>query len=153
MEKPYRGAALRVDAAVHPSRVPVVIFALLGMLWTLALLADLLWWHYALLLAVCALTGYLTQTRWQVIHLSQPPLSQGLHTGWQLLIAQSPRPALWQAQLLGARHYGWAVHLDFMVQEPYPRRLSFLLYADQFSDTDWYALGILARSISAHTNG
>ena len=153
MANPYNSdtltpTCLRVDAAIHPSRYyrPVVTLGFLVVLWVLALLAGLLWWHYVLLLAACAFTLYFLPSGLRIQHISQPPLNRPLTEHWQLLVQTSPRPIIWQAKLLSAQHYGKAVRLSFMCIEPKVRPLSLIIYVDQLSAADWYALSVLAYS-------
>lgn len=140
--------SLRVDVAIRPSHCYRLIMTLgfLLALGLLALLANLLWWQYALLLIACVLTLYFLQPRTRIQHISQPPLHRPLTDNWQLVVQTEPRPIIWQAKLLSAQHYGRVMRLRFMRVEPDVRPLSLILYADQVSAADWYALSVLAQS-------
>lgn len=140
--------SLRVDAEIYPSRYyrPVMTLGFLLVLWLLALLAHLLWWQYVLLLIACVFALYFLQPGTRIQHISQPPLDRPLTDNWQLVVQTEPRPIIWQAKLLGAQHYGRAMRLRFMRVEPDVRPLSLILYADQVSAADWYALSVLAQS-------
>ncbi|MDN5566810.1 MAG: hypothetical protein L0G25_08375 [Psychrobacter sp.] len=139
--------ALRIDAAVKPSsHLRLLLYVtLIGTLILLAWFAQLFLWQYLVIAIVTALVvSYLALSRPIVLHLSQPPLSQRLNQGWQLLMHTSRGDALWQAELIAVQRYQLLVHLQFKVVEPQSKLLSITIFRDQMNPTQWQALNILA---------
>ena len=140
-------SALRVDAAVKVSshwRLLLYV-TLLGALVLLTWFAGLSLWQYIVILIMTALViSYLALSRPIVLHLSQPPLSQRLNQGWQLLMRTSHGDALWQAELITVQRYSLLIHLQFRVVEPYNKLLSVTVFRDQLSPLQWQALNVLA---------
>ncbi len=138
---------LRIDAAVKPSsHLRLLLYiALIGTLMLLAWFAQLSLWQYLVIAIVTSLVvSYLALSRPIVLHLSQPPLSQRLNQGWQLLMHTSRGDALWQAELIAVQRYQLLVHLQFKVVEPQSKLLSITIFSDQITPTQWQALNILA---------
>ena len=140
-------SALRVDAAVKVSshwRLLLYV-TLFGALVLLTWFARLSLWQYIVILIMTALViSYLALSRPIVLHLSQPPLSQRLNQGWQLLMRTSRGDALWQAELITVQRYSLLIHLQFRVVEPYNKLLSVTVFRDQLSPLQWQALNVLA---------
>ena len=111
----------------------------------LAWFAQLSLWQYLVIAIVTSLVvSYLALSQPIVLHLSQPPLSQRLNQGWQLLMHTSRGDALWQAELIAVQRYQLLVHLQFKVVEPQSKLLSITIFSDQITPTQWQALNILA---------
>lgn len=139
--------SLRIDAAVKArSYLRLLIYiTLIGTLILLALFAQLSLWQYLFVFIVTALVvSYLALSRPIVLHLSQPPLSQRLNQGWQLLMHTSRGDALWQAELISVQRYQLLIHLQFKVVEPRSKLLSITIFRDQMTPTQWQAINILA---------
>lgn len=139
--------ALRIDAAIKAnSRWRLLLYStLLGALTLLALFANLSLWQYLVILILTVLViGYLAVSRPILLHLSQPPLSQRLNQGWQLLMRSKRGDELWQAELISVQRYQLLVYLQFKVVEPREKLLSITIFRDQIDPLDWQALNILA---------
>ena len=138
---------LRIDAAVKAdSHWRLLLYnILLGALILLAWFAKLSLWQYLVILIVTVLViSYLAVSRPIVLHLTQPPLSQRLNLGWQLLIRTKRGDELWLAELISVQRYHLSVHLQFKVVEPRVKLLTLTIFRDQTSPLHWQALNILA---------
>ena len=140
--------SLRIDTAIQPASYLRVLFymSLTSAMVILAWLASLNVWQYvAILIVAAAVTGYLILSRPVLLHMSQPPLSQRVDRGWQLMIRTSRGDELWQAEMVKVHNYGWAMSFEFNIVEPYQRSLSMTIFRDQVSDNQWRELNILAN--------
>lgn len=116
----------------------------------LAWLANLSLLQYVVLLVICvAVVSYLALSRPILLHLSQPPLSQRVNQGWQLLMRTSRGDTLWQAKLRTVQRYHWIISCEFIIVEPYQRSLSVTIFRDQVSAEEWRELSVLANVIPA----
>lgn len=139
---------LRIDTAIRPtSHLRFFLYmSLTAVLVLLAWLAPLVLWQYVFVLVVAAtVVIYLTMSRPIVLHLSQPPLSQRMDRGWQLLLRSGRGDELWQAQLNAVHRYQWLIVFEFMITEPYHRALTVSVFRDQVSPEQWRELNILAN--------
>jgi len=139
---------LRIDTAIQPASYLRVLFymSLTSAMVILAWLASLNIWQYVVILIVAAaVTGYLILSRPVLLHMSQPPLSQRVDRGWQLMIRTSRGDELWQAQMVDVHNYRWAMIFEFDIVEPYQRSLSRTIFRDQVSAEQWRELNILAN--------
>lgn len=139
--------SLRIDTPIQPtSYLRLLLYAVLAsILLLLAWSAGLLLWQYVFVLIVTALIiSYLALSRPILLHISQPPLSQRLSQGWQLLMRTSHGDALWQADLIKVQRYQLLIHFQFRVVEPYRKLWSVTVYRDQMSCAQWQQLNILA---------
>ncbi len=139
--------ALRIDAAIKAnSHWRLLLYSILhGALILLAWFANLSLWQYLVILILTVLViGYLAVSRPIVLHLSQPPLSQRLNLGWQLLMRSKRGDELWQAELISVQRYQLLVYLQFKVVEPRAKSLSITIFRDQMDPLHWQALNILA---------
>ena len=144
--------SLRIDTAIQPaSYLRVLLYmSLASAMVILAWLATLSVWQYIIILIVAAaVTGYLILSRPRLLHMSQPPLSQRVDRGWQLMIRTSRGDELWQAQMVDVHNYRWAMSFEFDIVEPYQRSLSITIFRDQMSAEQWRELNILANVSSA----
>ncbi|MDN3453954.1 MULTISPECIES: hypothetical protein [unclassified Psychrobacter] len=140
--------SLRIDTAIKPASYLRVLFymSLTSAMVILAWLASLNIWQYVVILIVAAaVTGYLILSRPVLLHMSQPPLSQRVDRGWQLMIRTSRGDELWQAQMVDIHNYRWAMIFEFDIVEPYQRSLSMTIFRDQVSAEQWRELNILAN--------
>lgn len=140
--------SLRIDTAIQPASYLRVLFymSLTSAMVILAWLASLNIWQYVVILIVAAaVTGYLILSRPVLLHMSQPPLSQRVDRGWQLMIRTSRGDELWQAQMVDVHNYRWAMIFEFDIVEPYQRSLSMTIFRDQVSAEQWRELNILAN--------
>ena len=96
--------------------------------------------------------SYLALSRPILLHLSQPPLSQSLDQGWQLLMRTSHGDALWQAELTEVHRYHTLVHLKFIVVEPYNKFWSVTVFRDQMNSEQWRELSVLAQVTHIQTS-
>ena len=144
--------SLRIDTAIQPaSGLRVLLYmSLTSAMAILAWLASLNVWQYVVILIVAAaVTGYLILSRPVLLHMSQPPLSQRVDRGWQLMIRTSRGDELWQAQMVKVHNYRWAMIFEFDIVEPYQRSLSMTVFRDQVNAEQWRELNILANVSSA----
>ena len=144
--------SLRIDTAIQPASYLRVLFymSLTSAMVILAWLASLNVWQYVVTLVVAAaVTGYLILSRPVLLHMSQPPLSQRVDRGWQLMIRTSRGDELWQAQMVKVHNYRWAMIFEFDIIEPYQRSLSMTVFRDQVNAEQWRELNILANVSSA----
>lgn len=144
--------SLRIDTAIQPTSYLRVLFymGLTSAMVILAWLASLNVWQYVVILVVAAaVTGYLILSRPVLLHMSQPPLSQRVDRGWQLMIRTSRGDELWQAQMVKVHNYRWAMIFEFDIVEPYQRSLSMTVFRDQVNAEQWRELNILANVSSA----
>ena len=146
--------SLRIDTAIKAmSYLRMVFYSVLASaIIILAGLASLSLWQYVLMLIIsAAVISYLALSRPILLHISQPPLDKSVYQNWQLLIRTGRGDALWQAELSTLTHYRWVICFDFIVIEPYQRRLSVAVFRDQVSAEQWRELTILANMISSKT--
>ena len=144
--------SLRIDTAIQPaSYLRVLLYtSLASAMVILAWLASLSVWQYIIILIVAAaVTGYLILSRPRLLHMSQPPLSQRVNRGWQLMIRTSRGDELWQAQMVDVHNYRCAMIFEFDIIEPYQHSLSMTIFRDQVSAEQWRELNILANVSSA----
>ncbi len=148
-------SSLRIDIPINPSRsLRLLLYIVLAsFLIMLAGLANLLLWQYVFILIVTALVIiYLALSRPILLHISQPPVSQPLNQGWQLLMRTSRSDDLWQAQLVEVHRYQALIYLRFKVVEPYHKLCSVTVFRDQVSHTQWQELAILATVTHVQTS-
>ena len=147
--------SLRIDTAIKPSsylRLRLYV-TLASILIVLAWSAGLALWHYVVILIMTAMVvSYLALSRPILLHLSQPPLSQSLDQGWQLLMRTSHGDALWQAELTEVHRYHTLVHLKFIVIEPYNKFWSVTVFRDQMNSEQWRELSVLAQVTHIQTS-
>ncbi|OXL27156.1 hypothetical protein [Psychrobacter sp. DAB_AL32B] len=146
--------SLRIDTAIKATGYLRMVFysVLASAIIILAGLASLSLWQYVLMLIIsAAVISYLALSRPILLHISQPPLDKSVYQNWQLLIRTGRGDALWQAELSTLNHYRWVICFDFIVIEPYQRRLSVAVFRDQVSAEQWRELTILANMISSKT--
>lgn len=139
--------SLRIDAAIKPSSYLRLLLyvALASIFILLAWLADLSLLQYIILLMIVALAvAYLALSRPILLHISQPPLSQRLNQGWQLLVRSGLGDTLWQAELITVRRYQLLIHLQFKIVEPYNKLFSVTIFRDQLDPLQWRALNVLS---------
>lgn len=139
--------SLRIDTAIGTSSYLRLLLyvALTSVLILLAWSANLSLWQYGLLITVTALVGsYLALSRPILLHLSQPPLSQPLNQGWQLLMRTGHGDKLWQADLVKVYRYQAIIHFSFQLVEPYRKPWAVTVYRDQMIKEQWQQLNILA---------
>lgn len=147
-----QATSLRIDTAIQPtSHLRLLLYmGLIGAMALLAWLASLDVWQYLIILIVAAaVTGYLILSRPALLHMSQPPLSQRVDKGWQLMIRTSRGDELWQANMVDVHNYRWAMSFEFNIVEPYQRSLSMKIFRDQVSVEQWRELNILANVSAA----
>lgn len=139
--------SLRIDTPIKPtSRLRLLLYlvltlALIGLAWQASLL---LWQYVAILLVYAAVVCYVALSQPILLHVSQPPMSQRVDRGWQLLMRTARGDALWQAKLLKVHRYQLLMHFEFMVLEPYQKPLSVSVFRDQMSREQWRQLNVLA---------
>ena len=92
--------SLRIDSAIKPTsfmRALMYISLALSLI-LLAWLAKLWLWQYVLILIIAAaVISYLALSKPILLHISQPPLSKRVDSGWQILMRTSRADVLWQA--------------------------------------------------------
>ncbi|MDE4455401.1 hypothetical protein [Psychrobacter sp. DAB_AL62B] len=146
--------SLRIDTAIKAmSYLRMAFYSVLASaIIILAGLASLSLWQYVLMLIIsAAVISYLALSQPILLHITQPPLDKSVYQNWQLLIRTGRGDALWQAELSTLNHYRWVICFDFIVIEPYQRRLSVAVFRDQVSAEQWRELTILANMISSKT--
>ena len=146
--------SLRIDTAIKAMSYWRMIFysVLASVMITLAALASLSLWQYVFILIIsAAIIIYLALSRPILLHISQPPLDKSIYRNWQLLVRIGLGDALWQAELNTLAHYRWVICFDFIIIEPYRRRLSVAVFRDQVSAEQWRELTILANMIASKT--
>lgn len=139
--------SLRIDAPIKPTshlRLLLYIGLTLALI-VLAWQAPLRLWQYVMIMIVyAAVVCSVALLQPILLHLSQPPLSQPVDKGWQLLMRTARGDALWQAKLLKVHRYQLLIHFEFMVLEPYQKPLSVSVFRDQMSPEQWRELNVLA---------
>lgn len=134
------------------SRMRVALYASLSAtMLLLAWLAKLSLLQCTALIVISIIVAvYIWLSKPALRHLSQPPLNQRPTGGWQLLMRTARGEALWQAELCTVHHYGWLLHFEFVVVEPYQRPLSVTVFRDQVAVDDWQSLNVLAHVTAGH---
>ena len=139
---------MRIDTAIQPTSYlrGLLYIALIVSMIILVWLTSLAWWQIGIILLVSIMTTlYLSLSRPTLLHLTQPPVSQPIDRQWQLLMRTGRGDELWQAQLVAAHRYRWAIHLAFTITEPYQRSSSVTVFRDQVTDEQWRELNVLAN--------
>ncbi len=142
--------SLRIDTAIKPnSYLRIVLYlGLISMMLILAWFAQLLLWHYVLIVIISVMiVSYLALSRPILLHLSQPPLDKQINKDWQLLMRTGRGDELWLADLDKVNNYSWLISLSFVTFEPFKRSLTVIIYRDQVSMDEWRQLMILANVI------
>ncbi len=148
-------SSLRIDTAIKPSSyLRLLWYAILAsILIVLTLSAGLVLWHYVVILVVTVMiVSYLALSQPILLHLSQPPLSQPLKQGWQLLMRTSHGDGLWQAELVEVQIYHAFVNIRFMVVEPYKKTYTVTVFRDQVTIEQWRQFNILANVTHIQTS-
>lgn len=148
-------SSLRIDTAIKPSSyLRLLWYAILAsILIVLTLSAGLVLWHYVVILVVTVMiVSYLALSQPILLHLSQPPLSQPLKQGWQLLMRTSHGDGLWQAELVEVQIYRAFVNIRFMVVEPYKKTYTVTVFRDQVTIEQWRQFNILANVTHIQTS-
>lgn len=144
--------SLRIDSAIKPNSYlrALLYITLTTALVILSWLAKLWLWQYILILiSAAAVVSYLALSRPILLHISQPPLSKRVDSGWQLLMRTSRADELWQAKLSSVNSYPWLIHLKMVIIEPYKRSFTVTIFRDQVNVEQWRQMSILANSIDA----
>lgn len=146
--------SLRIDTLIQPTSYlrSLSYGSLAAIIVLLAWLAKLWLWQYVLILLVAAaVISYLALSKPILIHLSQPPISQRVDLGWQLLMRTGRADELWQANLSTVHQFSWLIHLTLVMTEPYQRPFTVTIFRDQVGAEQWRQLCILANSIDGTT--
>lgn len=142
--------SLRIDAPIQTfSAIRAGLYVgIITLFVVLAWRAELSLLFYVLILVISAgVFAYLALASPMILHISQPPIEQGVHQNWQLLLRTGRGDVLWQGDLLKTHRYHLCVYFEFMVSEPYRRPLYVTVFRDQVDAETWRTLNVLANVI------
>lgn len=135
-----------LDAPLQTSLHRIVLWAVFFVLiFGIVAVVGVLWWQWAVLVAVVWLVGFLEWQTPTLGHLVQLPAKQGDDNRWQLLVNKNGNEQLWQGRLVAVKEMGVGLWLHFEIDEPMMTEFKATVFFDQLDDDDKRKLKMAVR--------